>query len=169
MRVVLKIAVKRTLLSKLMNVLLLLLLSLLLLWWWWFSTVYCIEKWLSICIWSRRSLENVTNWSKCFICGQEAIAAESYLESVPMCIQKGDLETGFAESDHVLEGEMRVGGQVRLNWSQERFSRNCGHFMCFQLTFLLFYTRSAKRTLWTCQVTYSAICRGSTCIWKIQL
>ena len=32
-----------------------------------------------------------------------------------MCIQKGDLETGFAESDHVLEGEMRVGGQVRRN------------------------------------------------------
>lgn len=29
-----------------------------------------------------------------------------------MCIQKGDLETGFAESDHVLEGEVRTGGQV---------------------------------------------------------
>ncbi|XP_020627784.1 xanthine dehydrogenase/oxidase-like isoform X2 [Orbicella faveolata] len=42
---------------------------------------------------------------------EEAIAAQSFLESTPMCIQKGDLETGFAESDHVLEGEMRVGGQ----------------------------------------------------------
>lgn len=29
-----------------------------------------------------------------------------------MCIQKGDLKTGFAESDHVLEGEIRTGGQV---------------------------------------------------------
>ena len=29
-----------------------------------------------------------------------------------MCIQKGDLETGFAESGHVLEGEIRTGGQV---------------------------------------------------------
>lgn len=29
-----------------------------------------------------------------------------------MCIQKGDLEAGFAESDHVLEGEIRTGGQV---------------------------------------------------------
>ena len=43
---------------------------------------------------------------------QEAIAAESYVQSEPMCIQKGDWETGFASSDHVLEGEMRVGGQV---------------------------------------------------------
>lgn len=42
---------------------------------------------------------------------EEAIAAESYLNPEPMCIQKGDLEAGFAESDHVLEGEMRVGGQ----------------------------------------------------------
>ena len=31
-----------------------------------------------------------------------------------MCIEKGDLERGFADSDHVLQGEMRMGGQVCL-------------------------------------------------------
>ncbi|XP_078350679.1 xanthine dehydrogenase/oxidase-like [Oculina patagonica] len=41
---------------------------------------------------------------------EEAIAAESFYDA-DLCIQKGDLETGFAESDHVLEGEMRIGGQ----------------------------------------------------------
>ena len=45
---------------------------------------------------------------------QEAIAAESFVESTPMCIEKGDLERGFADSDHVLHGEMRMGGQVCL-------------------------------------------------------
>ena len=45
---------------------------------------------------------------------QEAIAAESFVESTPMCIEKGDLERGFAGSDHVLHGEMRMGGQVCL-------------------------------------------------------
>ncbi|KAL9964449.1 hypothetical protein ACROYT_G028093 [Oculina patagonica] len=43
---------------------------------------------------------------------EEAIAAESFFKCRPLCIQKGDLETGFSESDHVLEGEMRIGGQV---------------------------------------------------------
>lgn len=42
---------------------------------------------------------------------EEAIAAESFIESTPMCIEKGDLERGFADSDHVLQGEMRMGGQ----------------------------------------------------------
>ena len=45
---------------------------------------------------------------------QEGIAAESFIESTPMCIEKGDLERGFADSDHVLQGEMRMGGQVCL-------------------------------------------------------
>ena len=45
---------------------------------------------------------------------QEAITAESFVESTPMCIEKGDLERGFADSDHVLHGEMRMGGQVCL-------------------------------------------------------
>lgn len=45
---------------------------------------------------------------------KEAIAAESFIESTPMCIEKGDLERGFADSDHVLQGEMRMGGQVCL-------------------------------------------------------
>ena len=31
-----------------------------------------------------------------------------------MCRERGDLQAGFAESDHVLEGEMRVGGQVHF-------------------------------------------------------
>ena len=43
---------------------------------------------------------------------QEAIACESFFEFKPLCIEKGDLETGFTESDHVLEGEMRIGAQV---------------------------------------------------------
>ncbi|XP_078351392.1 xanthine dehydrogenase/oxidase-like [Oculina patagonica] len=42
---------------------------------------------------------------------EEAIAAESFYDIDQLCIQKGDLETGFVESDHVLEGEMRIGGQ----------------------------------------------------------
>ncbi|XP_044163721.1 xanthine dehydrogenase/oxidase-like isoform X2 [Acropora millepora] len=42
---------------------------------------------------------------------EEAIAAESFLDSTPLCIEKGDLKAGFDESDHLLEGEMRVGGQ----------------------------------------------------------
>ena len=45
---------------------------------------------------------------------QEAIACESFFEFKPLCIEKGDLETGFTESDHVLEGEMRIGAQVSL-------------------------------------------------------
>ena len=36
-------------------------------------------------------------------------------------MEKGDLQAGFAESDHVIEGEMRVGGQVSHIWS------NCKH------------------------------------------
>ena len=44
---------------------------------------------------------------------QEAIASESFFEFRPLCIQKGNLETGFTESDHVLEGEMKIGAQVR--------------------------------------------------------
>ena len=43
---------------------------------------------------------------------QEAIEAESFVECKPLRIQRGDLETGFVESDHVLRGEMRLGGQV---------------------------------------------------------
>ncbi|KAJ7379856.1 hypothetical protein OS493_012608 [Desmophyllum pertusum] len=54
--------------------------------------------------------EEVYATDKVTCVGQEAIAAGSFYECEP-CIQKGDLETGFAESDHVLEGEMRIGGQ----------------------------------------------------------
>ncbi|XP_068612678.1 xanthine dehydrogenase/oxidase [Brachionichthys hirsutus] len=41
---------------------------------------------------------------------QEAIEAQSFFD--PMrTIQKGDLEAGFSQADHVLEGEMHIGGQ----------------------------------------------------------
>ena len=43
---------------------------------------------------------------------QEAIAAESFYDLGPLCVENGDLEKGFAESDHLLEGEMKIGGQV---------------------------------------------------------
>lgn len=42
---------------------------------------------------------------------EQAIAAESFVNPTPLSIEKGDLRSGFDESDHVLEGEMRVGGQ----------------------------------------------------------
>ncbi|RMX48187.1 hypothetical protein pdam_00015397 [Pocillopora damicornis] len=41
---------------------------------------------------------------------EEAIAAGSFYD-FQLSIEKGDLETGFAESEHLLEGEMRFGGQ----------------------------------------------------------
>ncbi|CAH3196082.1 unnamed protein product, partial [Porites evermanni] len=28
-----------------------------------------------------------------------------------LCVENGDVERGFAESDHLLEGEMKIGGQ----------------------------------------------------------
>ena len=34
------------------------------------------------------------------------------MDPTPKCIEKGDLKAGFEEADHLLEGEMRVGGQV---------------------------------------------------------
>ena len=43
-----------------------------------------------------------------------------------MCRERGDLQGGFAESDYVLEGEMRVGGQVRLFYLKSKLSiDNC--------------------------------------------
>uniref|UniRef100_UPI003AAE3139 xanthine dehydrogenase/oxidase n=1 Tax=Centroberyx gerrardi TaxID=166262 RepID=UPI003AAE3139 len=41
---------------------------------------------------------------------QEAIAAQSFYEPI-RTIQRGDLEAGFQQADHVLEGEMHIGGQ----------------------------------------------------------
>ena len=44
---------------------------------------------------------------------QEAIAANSFFEiPIPFVIKRGDVEAGFAASDHIIEGEMRVGAQV---------------------------------------------------------
>ncbi|XP_061897581.1 xanthine dehydrogenase/oxidase isoform X2 [Entelurus aequoreus] len=41
---------------------------------------------------------------------QEAIAAQSFYQQ-KRTMQKGDLEAGFKQADHVLEGEMHIGGQ----------------------------------------------------------
>ncbi|XP_061780151.1 xanthine dehydrogenase/oxidase [Nerophis lumbriciformis] len=41
---------------------------------------------------------------------QEAIAAQSFYQQ-NRTIQTGDLEAGFKQADHVLEGEMHIGGQ----------------------------------------------------------
>ncbi|KAM3850718.1 xanthine dehydrogenase/oxidase [Diretmus argenteus] len=41
---------------------------------------------------------------------QDAIAAQSFYEPI-RTIQRGDLEAGFKQADHILEGEMHIGGQ----------------------------------------------------------
>ncbi|XP_027866259.1 xanthine dehydrogenase/oxidase isoform X1 [Xiphophorus couchianus] len=41
---------------------------------------------------------------------QEAIAAQSFYEPI-RTIQNGDLEAGFKQADHILEGEIHMGGQ----------------------------------------------------------
>lgn len=41
---------------------------------------------------------------------QDAIAAQSFYEPI-RTLQRGDLEAGFQQSDHILEGELHVGGQ----------------------------------------------------------
>uniref|UniRef100_A0A3Q3LRE0 Xanthine dehydrogenase/oxidase n=1 Tax=Labrus bergylta TaxID=56723 RepID=A0A3Q3LRE0_9LABR len=41
---------------------------------------------------------------------QEAIAAKSFYQPI-RTIQKGDLEAGFKQADHILEGEIHIGGQ----------------------------------------------------------
>uniref|UniRef100_A0A673BLN5 xanthine dehydrogenase n=1 Tax=Sphaeramia orbicularis TaxID=375764 RepID=A0A673BLN5_9TELE len=41
---------------------------------------------------------------------QEAIAAQSFYEPI-RTLQKGDLEAGFEQADHILEGDMHMGGQ----------------------------------------------------------
>jgi xanthine dehydrogenase/oxidase len=42
---------------------------------------------------------------------QDAIEANSFFEPI-LKIEKGDLQKGFSEADHVIEGEMRTGAQV---------------------------------------------------------
>ncbi|XP_047433058.1 xanthine dehydrogenase/oxidase [Mugil cephalus] len=41
---------------------------------------------------------------------QEAIAAQSFYHPI-RTIQKGNMEAGFKQADHILEGEMHIGGQ----------------------------------------------------------
>uniref|UniRef100_A0A8D0ARC3 xanthine dehydrogenase n=1 Tax=Sander lucioperca TaxID=283035 RepID=A0A8D0ARC3_SANLU len=41
---------------------------------------------------------------------QEAIAAQSFYQPI-RTIESGDLEAGFKQADHILEGEMHIGGQ----------------------------------------------------------
>ena len=42
---------------------------------------------------------------------QEAIAAGSYLKEAPSVIVQGDVDADLSSADHVIEGEMRLGGQ----------------------------------------------------------
>jgi xanthine dehydrogenase/oxidase len=42
---------------------------------------------------------------------EDAIAQNSYYPGYPKTITCGDIEKGFNESDHIVEGEVRVGGQ----------------------------------------------------------
>lgn len=44
---------------------------------------------------------------------QQAIAANSFL-TPPTTITSGDVETAFTESDHVITGEIHLGGQVHF-------------------------------------------------------
>uniref|UniRef100_A0A914W4Y8 FAD-binding PCMH-type domain-containing protein n=1 Tax=Plectus sambesii TaxID=2011161 RepID=A0A914W4Y8_9BILA len=45
---------------------------------------------------------------------EEAIKAESWLYNDPMNMMKGDVEKGLSESDIVLDGEVRMGGQEHV-------------------------------------------------------
>ncbi|KAK5891015.1 hypothetical protein CgunFtcFv8_018312 [Champsocephalus gunnari] len=47
---------------------------------------------------------------KAVITIQEAIAKQSFYQPI-RTIQNGDLEAGFKQADHILEGEMHIGGQ----------------------------------------------------------
>ncbi|XP_050457292.1 xanthine dehydrogenase isoform X1 [Cataglyphis hispanica] len=42
---------------------------------------------------------------------EDAIEHKSFFPGFPKCIIKGDAEKAFEEADHVLEGEVRIGGQ----------------------------------------------------------
>ncbi|CAK9809030.1 Xanthine dehydrogenase [Anthophora quadrimaculata] len=42
---------------------------------------------------------------------EDAIKHRSFFNETPKCIRNGDVEKGFAESPHILEGEVRTGGQ----------------------------------------------------------
>ncbi|XP_011311010.1 xanthine dehydrogenase/oxidase [Fopius arisanus] len=42
---------------------------------------------------------------------EDAIASKSFIDATPMRIQHGDINEAFNESDHIIEGEFRIGGQ----------------------------------------------------------
>ncbi|XP_015122613.1 xanthine dehydrogenase [Diachasma alloeum] len=42
---------------------------------------------------------------------EDAIASKSFIAPSPMRIQNGDINQALAESDHILDGEFRIGGQ----------------------------------------------------------
>ncbi|XP_011310367.1 xanthine dehydrogenase [Fopius arisanus] len=42
---------------------------------------------------------------------EDAIDAKSFVQGTPKGIKDGDIDAAFAESDHILEGEVRMGGQ----------------------------------------------------------
>lgn len=42
---------------------------------------------------------------------QDAIKANSYYDEASRSIEKGKIDEAFTEADHILEGEIRIGGQ----------------------------------------------------------
>ena len=88
-----------------------------------------------------------------------------------MCIQKGDLEAGFAESDHVLEGEIRTGGQVIKfsfkvynNVEKKKYVFEVGtscmaRYYVPNTYFCVAYTRCKPRNA-IAEDIYSCICHG---------
>lgn len=60
---------------------------------------------------SRKVLVEYEDLQPLILTIEEAIAAESYLLPVPIELSSGDVIKGLAESDHIVQGEFRMGGQ----------------------------------------------------------
>ncbi|XP_066603767.1 xanthine dehydrogenase [Prorops nasuta] len=45
------------------------------------------------------------------VSAEDAIKHNSFFNGYPKCIRNGDVEKAFSESDHILEGECKMGGQ----------------------------------------------------------
>ena len=61
----------------------------------------CVRAYVCVCV--------CPNYNIVYL--QEAITSTSYFRE-PVELKYGDLEAEFAASDHVLEREVRIGGQV---------------------------------------------------------
>lgn len=62
---------------------------------------------------THHSLNNkfVVGKKKIFFLLQDAINANSYYDGAGRSISRGNVEKGFTESDHVIEGEIKISGQ----------------------------------------------------------